>query len=272
MSKIWFITGTSKGFGREFARAALQRGDKVAATARTVGTLAELAHTFGDAVLPLALDVTDRAQVFDTVAAARARFGRIDVVVNNAGYGLFGAVEEITDRQLRDQLDTNLFGPLHVTQATLPVLREQGGGHIIQVTSVGGVITFPNLGAYHASKWALEALTESLAAEVAGQGIKVTLIEPGGFATDWAGASATFAAPLPQYDGIRTAMTEMAAGIHIPEPLGFGPAILELVDAEKPPLRVFFGQLPGQLVPPVYQQRLQEWADWAHLSRTAEGT
>lgn len=184
MSKVWFITGTSKGFGREFARAALGRGDKVAATARNTDTLAELVAQYGDAVLPLPLDVTDRDAVIAAVQATREHFGKIDVVINNAGYGLFGTVEEITEQQLRDQLETNLFGVLHVTQAVLPILREQGSGHIIQISTVGGVAAFPNLGGYHASKWALEGLTESLAQEISGFGIKVTLVEPGAFGTD----------------------------------------------------------------------------------------
>lgn len=269
MSKVWFITGASKGFGREFALAALGRGDRVAATARDVATLDALVAEHGDAVLPLRLDVTDRAQVFAAVEAAHTRFGRLDIVINNAGYGLFGAVEEITEQQLRDQLETNLFGVFHVTQAVLPILREQGSGHIIQISTIGGVAAFPTLGGYHASKWALEGLTESLAQEVAGFGITVTLVEPGGFATDWSGASATFAEPQPQYAPLREAMAQR--GGSSPEPVGFQSAILKVVDAEKPPLRIFFGEQPTQIAPQVYQQRLDEWAAWAPLSREAEG-
>jgi NAD(P)-dependent dehydrogenase (short-subunit alcohol dehydrogenase family) len=271
MAKVWFITGTSKGFGREFARAALERGDKVAATARDVATLAELVDRFGDAVLPLQLDVTRRAQVIAAIAATNEQFGRIDVVVNNAGYGLFGAVEEITEQQLRDQLETNLFGVFHVTQAALPILRQQGSGHIIQVSSGGGVMAFPGLGGYHASKWALEGMSDALAQEVASLGIKVTLIEPGGFATDWGTASAIVAESNPAYDGMRAAMADMAETVELPKPEGFGAAILALVDAEQPPLRVFFGEMPHQFVPQVYQQRLQSWAEWAPLSRIVEG-
>ncbi|MET8763550.1 SDR family NAD(P)-dependent oxidoreductase [Lentzea sp. NPDC004782] len=195
MTKIWFITGAGRGFGKEFARAALGRGDKVAATARKLGDVDDLVEEFGDAVLPLQLDVTDRAGVFAAAEQAGVHFGRLDVVVNNAGYGLFGAIEEITEQQLRDQLEVNLFGVLHVTQAVLPLLRKQGSGHIVQISTVGGVAAFPNLGGYHASKWALEGLSESLAQEVAPFGIKVTLVEPGGFATDWSGSSAVRAEP-----------------------------------------------------------------------------
>ena len=198
MSKVWFITGTSKGFGREFALAALGRGDKVAASARNTDTLRDLVEQYGDAVLPVELDVTNRDQVFAAVKSAHETFGRIDVVINNAGYGLFGTVEEITEHQLRDQMETNLFGVFHVTQAVLPILREQGAGHIIQISTQGGIIAFPTIAAYHASKWALEGMTDALSQEVAGFGIKVTLVEPGGFATDWSGASPSSPTRIPR--------------------------------------------------------------------------
>jgi NAD(P)-dependent dehydrogenase (short-subunit alcohol dehydrogenase family) len=271
MSKVWFVTGASKGFGRAFVLAALGRGDKVAATARNTDTLTDLVEKYGDDVLPLQLDVTDRDQVFAAVKNAHDTFGRLDVVINNAGYGLFGTVEEITEQQLRDQLETNLFGVLSVTQAVLPILREQGSGHIIQISTIGGVAAFPGLGGYHASKWALEGLTESLAQEVAGFGIKVTLIEPGGFDTDWNGASATTADALPEYAPLHDAMAQNMAGAPQPKPVGFGSAILKVVDAEKAPLRVFFGERPTQIAPHIYQQRLAEWAEWAPVSREAEG-
>jgi NAD(P)-dependent dehydrogenase (short-subunit alcohol dehydrogenase family) len=270
MSKVWFVTGSSKGFGRAFVLAALERGDRVAATARNTATLSDLTEKYGDAVLPLQLDVTDRDQVFEAVEKARDTFGRLDVVINNAGYGLFGTVEEISEQQLRDQLETNLFGVFHVTQAVLPILREQGSGHIIQISTIGGIGAFPSLGGYHASKWALEGMTESLAQEVAGFGIKVTLVEPGGFDTDWGNASAVVANALPQYAGLHEAMNARA-GAPQPKPVGFGSAILKVVDAEKAPLRVFFGEFPTQMAPRLYQQRLDEWAEWAPVSREAEG-
>ena len=269
-SKVWFVTGASKGFGREFVTAALQRGDQVAATARNIDALRDLVDAHGDAVLPLRLDVTDRDGVFAAVKSAHEAFGRLDVVINNAGYGLFGTVEEITEQQLRDQLETNLFGVFHVTQAVLPILREQRSGHIIQISTIGGVAAFPTLGGYHASKWALEGLSESLAQEVSGFGIKVTLVEPGGFDTDWSGSSSTVADAQPQYAPIHDAMSQMAAGPR-PKPVGFGSAILKVVDAEKAPLRVFFGEQPTQMAPHIYQQRLDEWATWTPVSREAEG-
>ena len=271
MSKVWFITGSSRGFGREFALAALKRGDQVAATARDVGTLTDLVERFGDAVLPLRVDVTDRAQVFDAVAAAQERFGRLDVVVNNAGYSLIGAVEELGEQELRDQLETNVFGVFHVTQAVLPVLRAQGSGHIVQISSAMGVATFAGTGGYSASKWALEGLSEALSQEVAAFGIKVTLIEPGGFATDFASSSVFTAHPQDAYSPLHASLNEMGAAAQMPSPDAVGGAILQLIDAEEPPLRVFFGQEPAGWVPAVYEQRLQTWAEWAHVSKAAEG-
>lgn len=273
MSKVWFITGASRGFGKEFARSALGRGDSVAATARDTAALEDLVQEFGDAVLPLELDVTDRDAAFRAVEASKDRFGRIDVVVNNAGYGMFGMVEELTEAQLRDQLEVNLFGVFHVTQAVLPILREQGSGHIIQISTIGGVAAFPGLSAYHASKWALEGFSEALAQEVASFGVKVTLVEPGGYSTDWGGSSAVHADPQPQYDAIRKAAADQQAAATdlIGDPVATGPAILQLADAEEPPLRVFFGTFPTQVAPMIYQQRLDTWKQWEQLSIEANG-
>src|SRR5580698_2554393 len=191
----WFITGTSRGFGREWAIAALDRGDRVAATARNLGSLDDLVTKYGDAILPIKLDVTDRAAAFAAVRQAHQRFGRLDVVVNNAGYGHFGMIEEVSEAEIRAQLETNVLGALWVTQAALPFLREQGSGHIIQVSSIGGISAFPRTGAYHASKWALEGLSQALAQEVKEFGINVTLVEPGGFSTDWSGSSSARSEP-----------------------------------------------------------------------------
>ncbi|ROO87873.1 NADP-dependent 3-hydroxy acid dehydrogenase YdfG [Actinocorallia herbida] len=271
MSKVWFITGTSRGFGRTFTEAALERGDKVAATARDTSTLDDLAAKYGEAILPLPLDVTDKAAVGAAVKAAHERFGRLDVVVNNAGYGLFGMIEELTEEQLRAQVETNLFGAFWVTQAVLPILRAQGSGHIVQISTIGGIGAFPSLGGYHASKWALEGFSESLAQEVASHGIKVTLVEPGGFATDWAGSSAVHAAPNPAYDHIRQAMAARSGDAQYGDPAAAGPALLEIVDAENPPLRVLFGSQPTAIVKHLYAQRLQTWSDWEHVSHAAQG-
>ncbi len=272
MSRVWFITGSSRGFGREFALAALERGDQVAATARDTAALTDLVDRFGDAVLPLRVDVTARTQVFEAVAATKERFGRLDVVVNNAGYALVGAVEEISEQELRDELETNLFGVLHVTQAVLPVLREQGSGRIFQISSVAGLTAMPGVGGYHASKWALEGLSEALAQEVAPFGIDVTIVEPGGFATNFKDAAVYTAHAKDAYEQLHASLREQAATAQLPGPDGVGAAILELVDAEQPPLRVLFGEHPTQWVPAAYEQRLRTWAEWAHVSKIAEGT
>src|SRR6202034_1536692 len=244
--KTWFITGTSRGFGREWTLAALDRGDRVVATARNTDSLKDVVERFPDAILALPLDVTDRAAVFATVQRGFEHFGRLDVVVNNAGYGQFGMIEELSEAEVRDQIETNLFGALWVTQAALPLLRAQGSGHFLQVSSIGGISAFPNVGAYHASKWGLEGFSQALAAEVAGFGIHVTLIEPGGFSTDWGGASAKHAQPMAAYDDVRaqsaafrTARTQTQG-----DPTASARAVLKVVDAEQPPLRVFFGDGP----------------------------
>src|ERR1700710_3136629 len=210
-AKTWFITGASRGFGREWAIAALERGDSVAATARDTSTLIDLEEQFGERVMAIQLDVTDRNAAFDAVRRAHAQFGRLDVVVNNAGYGQFGMVEELTEADARDQIETNLFGALWVTQAALPFLRQQRSGHILQVSSIGGITAFPGIGMYHASKWALEGLSQALAQEVKDFGIDVTLIEPGGFSTDWGGSSAKNAEPLDAYADMHEASRQRRA-------------------------------------------------------------
>ncbi|MCW2598875.1 MAG: putative oxidoreductase [Frankiales bacterium] len=271
--KTWFITGTSRGFGREWTLAALERGDRVAATARDVSSLLDLVEKYGDAILALQLDVTDRAAAFDAVARAHQHFGRLDVVVNNAGYGQFGMIEEISEQEFRDQMETNVFGALWVTQAALPYLREQGGGHILQVSSIGGISAFPNIGTYHASKWALEGFSQALAAEVADFGIHVTLIEPGGFSTDWSGPSSKRATSNPAYDGVRrkSAAFRAARTQTQGDPIASSAAVLKLVDAQNPPLRVFFGDGPMALATADYEKRLATWREWEWLSLEAQG-
>ena len=272
-ARTWFITGSSRGFGREWAIAALERGDGVAATARDTGSLDDLVERFGDRVLPLKLDVTDRTAVFDAVRTAYERFGRLDVVVNNAGYGQFGMIEEISEAEARDQIETNVCGALWVTQAALPYLREQGSGHILQVSSIGGISAFPNIGIYNASKWALEAFSQSLAQEVAGFGIKVTIIEPGGYSTDWGGSSAKHATRLPAYDEFREQAAEARkARVGSPgDPTATRAAVLEVVDAEEPPLRIFFGEAPLGVATTDYESRLAQWREWEPVSIAAHG-
>ncbi len=270
-AKTWFITGASRGFGRVWAQAALERGDRVAATARDASSITPLADEFGPALLPLPLDVTDRTAVFDAVATARDEFGRLDVVVNNAGYGLFGVVEEITEAQARAQIETNLFGALWVTQAVLPIMREQRGGHILQVSSLGGIGAFPTLSLYNASKWGLEAISEALAQEVADFGIRVTIVEPGPYGTDWSGSSAVHTDPIPAYDGVREARRATSASRDVGDPAATALAILTIVDAEQPPLRLLLGSFPPVAVEALYAERLATWRAWRKLSEAAQG-
>jgi len=270
-NKVWFITGTSKGFGRVWAEAALARGDRVAATARNVTTLDPLVERYGRQVAAITLDVTDRTAVGAAIKEAHARFGRLDVVVNNAGYGLFGTIEEVSEAEARAQIETNLFGALWVTQAALPIMRAQGSGHIIQVSSIGGVNAVPTVGLYHASKWGLEGFSQSLAAEVAVHGIKVTLIEPAGYATDWVGPSAQRATQIPAYDGARAAIALMRSRNAPGDPEATGPAILKVVDAQDPPLRVFFGSVGLPLTRAEYAKRLETWEKWSPVSIEAQG-
>jgi NAD(P)-dependent dehydrogenase (short-subunit alcohol dehydrogenase family) len=272
--KTWFITGTSRGFGREWTIAALERGDNVAATARNVSSLDDLAAKYGDRLMPIQLDVTDREAVFTEVRDAHDRYGRLDIVVNNAGYGQFGFVEELTEQEAREQIDTNLFGALWVTQAALPFLRAQGSGHILQVSSIGGITAFGGLGIYHASKWALEGLSQALAQEVASFGIKVTVIEPGGFSTDWGGASAKHTTALSDYDEVREERARFrAARVAVQgDPAATRAAVLKIVDAEEPPLRVFFGENPLAMATNDYESRLATWRKWQPVSIEAQGT
>jgi NAD(P)-dependent dehydrogenase (short-subunit alcohol dehydrogenase family) len=256
-----------------WVEAALQRGDRVVATARDVGALEGLVDAHGDSVLPLALDVTDRSAALEAMSRARDFLGGVDVVVNNAGYGLFGMVEEASEEQARAQLETNVFGALWVTQAALPVMREQRSGHIIQVSSIGGVHAFPGLGLYNASKWALEGLSQALAGEVRGFGIKVTLVEPTGYSTDWAFGSAVRAEPIAAYDDFREDLVRARAQVVADrgDPAATAQAILAIVDMDEPPLRVFLGRGPLDMIRVEYAQRLATWAAFDGLSREAHG-
>jgi NAD(P)-dependent dehydrogenase (short-subunit alcohol dehydrogenase family) len=269
--KVWFITGTSKGFGRVWAEAALARGDRVATTARDIKSLTPLVERYADKVAAISLDVTDKNAVAAAIKAAHVRFGRLDVVVNNAGYGLFGAIEEISEAEARAQLETNLFGALWVTQAALPIMRAQRSGHIIQVSSIGGVNAFPTVGLYHASKWGLEGFSQSLAVEVASFGIKVTLVEPGGYATDWGGPSAQRATPMQAYDGARAAIAAFRSGNMPGDPEATGAAILKVVDATDPPLRIFFGSGGLPMTRAEYGRRIEMWEKWNPISIEAQG-
>jgi NAD(P)-dependent dehydrogenase (short-subunit alcohol dehydrogenase family) len=271
--KVWFIAGASTGLGRIWASAALARGDRVAAAAADLASLDDLAEDYGDALVPIELEVSDRTAVFAAVDRAIEHFGRIDVVVNDAGYGLLGMVEEVSEEQARAQLDTNLLGALWVTQAALPHLREQRSGHVIQVSAIGGVEALPMIGLYHASKWALEGLSHSLAAEVADLGINVTLVEPTGCAVEWAGPAAAEASPLGDYDQARERATQARSSLRAARPDAVDatvPGILELVDADEPPMRVF-ATAPADVIDDSYLERMEAWESWEDLSRRARG-
>ncbi len=270
-NKVWFITGASKGFGRIWAEAALKRGDKVAATARKTDTLKELADEYGELVFPLQLDVTNRAEAFDTIKKAHEHFNHLDVVINNAGYGQFGMIEELSEQEVREQIETNVFGALWVTQAALPIMREQKSGHILQVSSIGGIVAFQNIGLYNASKWALEGFTNALSQEVSDFGIHVTLIEPGGFDTDWSGSSAKHAKPILAYDKIREERKKMRGAMKQGNPEATANAILKVVDANKPPLRIFLGEQPIQWAKDEYKKRVENWEQWQSISAEAQG-
>ena len=270
--KVWLITGSSRGLGRVWAEAALQRGDRVAATARNVESLAGLADRFGDAVLPLALDVTSTTQVQEAVSQAHERFGRLDVVLNNAGYPLVGTAEEVSENLVRAQFDTNYFGTLRVIQAALPLLRQQGSGHILGVSSTVGLIAYPVIGQYCATKWAVEALHESLAAEVAGFGIKVTLIEPGAYATEF-GAPGTggMSTPLEAYAGVRNQVFSGMSTMQRGDPQATAQAVLDLVDAENPPLRLMLGSHGLPQAREAYASRIAAWEAWQAVADAAQG-
>lgn len=270
--KNWFITGTSKGLGRAVAEAALARGDRVAATARDTTSIQPLVDRFGDAVLPIQLDVGDRAACVAAVDRAAEAFGALDVVVNNAGVGVIGAVEETSEDEARAIFDTNFFGPLAITQAALPYLRGQRRGHVVQMSSIGGLIAFPMVGFYNASKWALEAMSDALAQEVAEFGIKVTLIEPGAMRTGWANGSMPIVSnPIGAYESALEARLEMMTDerdLRQPgDPARAAEALLRVVDSDEPPLRLVMGNGALDLAYQRYEERLAEWSAWEKVSR-----
>jgi len=268
-SKIWLITGASSGLGRIWAEAALERGDSVVATARNVDALSSLTERFGERALIRSLDVTDRDGVFALVAESRAHFGRLDVVVSNAGYSYTGAVEELDFEEAKANFDTNVFGTLSLIQAALPILRAQGSGHILTVSSIGGIASFPTGGSYVATKFAVEAMSEALAAEVAPQNIKVTIIEPGSYSTGF--RSATKSAPaLENYDPIRNAIRGAFDPSKTGDASATAAAILAVVDAENPPLRLLLGDWLLDQMKDVYATRINTWQEWAGTSNAAQ--
>ncbi len=270
MKKTWFITGASRGFGRIWAEAALKRGDQVTATARKLADVADLKERFGDAVLPLTLDVTNPGQVQPVVEQAYAHFGKLDILVNNAGTSLFAATEEASDEQIRSLFDANYFGMVRVLRAVLPLLRKQGSGHILGVSSGLGITAMPLIGFYCATKWAVEALHEALAQEVRAFGIRVTLVEPGAYATEF-GKSAQIADVLEPYAEFRKQFLTRLAGVERGDPDATAEAVLKLVDADEPPLRLGLGTSILPRARAAYAERLATWEAWENVSNAAMG-
>jgi NAD(P)-dependent dehydrogenase (short-subunit alcohol dehydrogenase family) len=270
--KVWFITGTSRGFGRVWADAALKRGDKVAATARSLESITDFKEKYGTNVLTLELDVTRPDQVKTAVAQAHAHFGRLDVILNNVGYPLIGTIEEASAEDVRALYETNIIGPLSVIQAALPLLREQGSGHIVGISSTLGHVTMPLIGYYCSSKWAFEAIHESLAMEVKPFGIKVTIVEPGAYATEFGGpSSGKFAAGLDIYADLKAQIFEGMKTMERGDPNATPDAMFKLVDAENPPLRLFLGSHNLPQVRAAYADRLATWETWQSVAESAQG-
>ncbi|MBD2757849.1 SDR family NAD(P)-dependent oxidoreductase [Spirosoma validum] len=270
--KVWFITGASRGFGRVWADAALKRGDKVAATARKLASIADLNETYGDNVLTLELDVTRPEQVKTAVEQAYAHFGRLDIVFNNAGYSLVGTIEEASADDIRALYETNIIGPVSVIQAALPLLRKQGSGHILGTSSNLGHVTLPVIGYYCSSKWAFEAIHESLATEVKPFGIKVTIIEPGAYATEFGSQeSLKFAQGLDIYADFKAHFFGNLRSLERGDPKATPEALFNVVDAENPPLRFFLGSHNLPWVRTAYAERMATWEEWADVSNAAQG-
>lgn len=271
MKKTILITGASRGFGKIWAESLLKHGDYVIATARNIESLNDLVSKYGESVLPLQLDVTNKDQCFEVVNKAQKHFGKIDVLINNAGYGLFGAVEEANEEDVHKLFETNVFGTLWMNQAIIPIMRNQASGHIIQVSSVLGIATIPFIGLYNASKWAIEGLTESMATEIQAFGIKTTIIEPIAYNTDFSGASGAHSKPIDAYEDIKNVANEQMQNMPYGNPEATAEVILKVVDAENPPLRIFFGKTALPWVKQVYADRLSQWEQVVDLSNEANG-
>ena len=271
-SKVWFITGTSRGFGRVWTEAALKRGDKVAATARNLDSISDFAAHYGAHVLTLELDVTNPDQVKTAVEQAYEHFGKLDIVLNNAGYSLVSTIEEASAEDVRALYETNVFGPLAVIKAALPLLRKQGFGHILGTSSNLGHMTFPVIGYYCSSKWAFESIHESLATEIAQFNIKVTIIEPGAYATEFGSEqSLKFAQGQNIYADFKSAFFDRLKSMERGNPQATPEALFKIVDSDNPPLRFNLGSHNLQGIKAAYNERIKVWEEWDALSRSAQG-
>jgi NAD(P)-dependent dehydrogenase (short-subunit alcohol dehydrogenase family) len=270
MSKVWLITGSSRGLGRDLAAAVLAAGHRVVATARKPEDLHHLTAQYGDRVRAVALDVTDAAAARAAVAVATSTYGRLDIVVNNAGYANLGSIEDVAEDDFRQQVETNFFGVVNVTRAALPVMRAQRDGHIIQISSIGGRRGSPGLSAYQSAKWAVEGFSEVLALETASLGIRVTIVEPGGFRTDWAGSSMRIDELREEYKSSIGAIMRKSPDIMRGDPAKAAQAILKLAALAEPPLRLLLGTDAVFLAGVVLQSRAEEDAKMRPLSITTD--
>ena len=271
--RVWFITGCSSGFGQAFAQAVIAHGDQLVATARHAEQIATLASEHPDQVRGMALDVTNAEQVQETVKTAVDAFGHIDVLVNNAGYGLFGAFEELSDEQIRQQLEVNLFGAMNVTRAVLPFMRAQRAGHLVQISSVSGQVGSIGFSAYQASKFALEGWSEALSQEIAPFGIRVTIIEPGTFRTNWAGRSMVKSQPISAYRETTESRREQIQaenGSQRGDPARAAQALIAVVESEHPPLRLPLGTDATTRIRQHIQQQLNDLDRWESLSHSTD--
>jgi NAD(P)-dependent dehydrogenase (short-subunit alcohol dehydrogenase family) len=269
MSQVWLITGSSRGLGRALAVAVPAAGHKLVATARNPAQLADLQERYGDRVRAVALDVTDANAAGNAIKAAVDAFGRIDVLVNNAGYGDVGSIEDMGDAVFRAQIETNLFGVVNVTRAVIPLMRQQKSGHIIQISSIGGRRGTPGLSAYQTAKWGVEGFSEVLAKEVAPLGIKVTIIEPGGFRTDWSGASMTIHSSRPEYDSTVGAVARFQReydGTQPGDPAKAARVIIHIASLDEPPLRLLLGSDAVYLAEQSEIARMEADREWRDLS------
>lgn len=273
MQKVWFITGSSRGLGRNITEAVLNSGDKVVATARNTEALDNLVSKFPNQVLPLKLDVSDKNQIQSTVEKAIEKFGRIDVLVNNAGFGITGAAEAFTEEQVESQLMVNLIAPIAITRAILPYMRRQRSGNILQISSVGGRIGNAGLSLYSAAKFGLTGFSESLQKEVSSLGIKVTSIEPGGFRTDWAGNSMSFAPVVEGYeDSVEATKAFITSGKYVPlgDPEKAAKVIVDLVNHPAPPMHLILGSEGAAIVKKANEAREIEYEKWLDVTKSTD--
>jgi NAD(P)-dependent dehydrogenase (short-subunit alcohol dehydrogenase family) len=269
MSKVWFITGSSRGLGRSLTEAVLASGDFVAATARNPETLNDLVEQYPNSIYPVKLDVTDKAQIIAAVESTIEKFGRIDVLVNNAGFGIIGATEAYTDEQVRSQLETNLYAPIEITRVVLPYMRKQRSGRILQISSIGGRVGNPGLTIYQAAKFGLGGFTEALGKEVKPLGIWVTSVEPGGFRTDWATASMSFAPEVEGYEqtvGARKALFTSAQFVPMGDPAKAAKAMIDLAYDPEPPVHLLLGSEAVAMVKQANVLRGEEMEKWMQVS------